>query len=91
MVAMGKMLFLLMNKNYNSNKTSMDSGCLGVGVGCWGGGGGGGGGRDGGAYVVMEHCHGTYAKPPKKLRRTLHFSVWVVVGSGIFFFSFLFP
>ena len=32
----------------------MDSGCLG------------GGGGDGGAYVVMEHCHGTYAKTPTK-------------------------
>ena len=38
---------------------------------------------DGGAYVVMFYCHGTYANK-QKLRRTLHFSVWVVVGSGFF-------
>ena len=35
-------------------------------------------------YVVMEHM----PKPQRKLRWTLHFSVWVVVGSG---FLFLFP
>ena len=43
----------------------MDSGCLS------------GGGGDGGPYVVMEHT----PKPQQKLRRTLHFSVRVVVGS----------
>ena len=41
-------------------------------------------GGDGGLYVVMEHM----PKPKQKLRRTLHFSVWGVVGSV---FSFLFP
>ena len=43
-------------------------------------------GGDGGPYVVMEHI----PKPRQKLRRTLHFSVWVVVGS-VFFVFFLFP
>ena len=43
----------------------------------------------GGVYVVMEHCHGTYAKPQQKLRQTLHFSIWVVVGS--FFSRLSFP
>ena len=33
MVAMGKMLFLFMNEDYNSNKNSKDSGCLGSGGG----------------------------------------------------------
>ena len=33
--------------------------------------------------IVMEHM----PKPQQKLRRTLHFSVWVVVGSGFFFVS----
>ena len=41
-------------------------------------------GGDGGPYVVMEHM----PNPQQKLRRTLHFSVWVVVGSV---FLFLFP
>ena len=55
----------------------MDSGCPG------------GGGGDGMAYVgicsiVMEHM----PKPQQKLRRTLHFSVWVVVGSVFFRLSF---
>ena len=47
-----------MKEDYNSNKSSMDSGCLGSG-----GGGGGGGGEDG-PYVVMEHM----PKPQQKLR-----------------------
>ena len=50
----------------------MDSGCPGSG------------GGDGGPYVVMEHT----PKPQQNLRQTLHFSVWVVVGSV---FLFLFP
>ena len=33
--------------------------------------------------IVMEHM----PKPQQELRRTLHFSVWVVVGSGFFFVS----
>ena len=77
MAAMGKMLFLFMKEDYNSNKNSMDSGCPG------GGGGGGGGGGDGGAYVVMGHM----PKPQQKLRQTHHISVWVVVGSGFFLVS----
>ena len=66
-----------MNEDYNSNKTqwTVDVQVLVVG--------------DGGAYVVMEHCHGTYAKPQQKLRQTLHFSIWVVVGS--FFSRLSFP
>ena len=44
-----------------------------------------GSGGDGGPYVVMEHM----PKPQQKLRRILHFNVWVVVGSV--FFPFLFP
>ena len=48
----------------------MDSGCPG------------GGGGGGGLYVVMEHM----PKPQQKLRQTLHFSVWVVVGSVFFLF-----
>ena len=43
-------------------------------------------GGDGFAYVVMEHM----PKPQPKLRRTLHFSVGVVVGS-VFFPRFSFP
>ena len=43
-----------------------------------------GGGGDGGVYVVMEHM----PKPQQKLRRTLHFSVQVVVGSVFLFFCF---
>ena len=39
---------------------------------------------DGGPYVVIEHT----PKPKQKPRQTLHFSVWVVVGSVVFGFSF---
>ena len=54
----------------------MDSGCPG------GGGGGVMVGRMLSCSIVMEHM----PKPQRKLRWTLHFSVWVVVGS-VFFVS----
>ena len=61
-----------MKEDYKSNKTQWT---VDVQVVVWG---------DGGPYVVMEHT----PKPQQKLRQTLHFSVWVVVGSV---FLFLFP
>ena len=30
-------------------------------------------GGDGGAYVVMEHCHGTYVKTPTKIEADTSF------------------
>ena len=38
---------------------------------------------DGGAYVVMELVMEHMPKPQQKLRQTLHFSIWVVVGSFV--------
>ena len=39
---------------------------------------------DGGAYVVMFHCHGTYAKPPTKTEADTSFQC--LGGGGLGFF-----
>ena len=44
---------------------------------------------DGGAYVVMEHCHGTYAKTPTKTEADTSFQH--LGGGGLIFFLSLFP
>ena len=44
----------------------------------------GGGGGDGGAYVVMFHCHGTYAKTPTKTEAVTSIQCLGGGGLGIF-------
>ena len=47
-------------------------------------------GHDGGAYVVMFYCHGTYAKTPTKTEADTSFQC--LGGGGLrFFFRLCFP